>query len=41
MKKITSIILLTAMYAILSAGCAPPKHLAPPPPPPAPPAPSR
>jgi len=39
-RKIISVILLAAVYATLSTGCAA-KHLAPPPPPPAPPAPGR
>ncbi|WP_262713284.1 hypothetical protein [Mucilaginibacter frigoritolerans] len=38
-KKITSIVLLTSLLAILSTSCAP-RHIAPPPPP-APPAPGR
>jgi hypothetical protein len=32
-RKIISFILFTALYAILSTGCVPPRHLAQPPPP--------
>ncbi|MEO6849128.1 MAG: hypothetical protein ABI203_11005 [Mucilaginibacter sp.] len=40
MKKILiRMMLLVALFALVSTGCTPPRHMAPPPPPAAPPAP--